>query len=74
MNIQLKLRVLLFIHKNGKIIIPKKLLTPHYGFQRLRSEGLIRITKDNGRFYGVLSEKGEAFIAAALSDYRDKSI
>jgi hypothetical protein len=71
MDTSTKLRVLLTIHKQENFIILKRFLRPNTGFARLRREGLITISKLNDKFYVTVSEKGEAFIALSLLDYKE---
>jgi len=70
MDINLKLKVLMFIYQSGSLILPKTVLTLHHGFQHLRSEGLISIVKRNDKFYASLSKKGEKFLAVTLFNYK----
>jgi len=69
MNGHLKLRVLLSIYYKDSFIIPRALLTPHYGYGKLRSEGLISVRKQNNLYYVTVTEIGEAFIAVSLMEY-----
>jgi hypothetical protein len=70
MDITVKLRVLLTIHQNGSMIIPKAFLGHNTGFAKLRKEGLIKITKSNNTLSASVTERGEAYIAQSLLDYK----
>ena len=71
MNGDLKLRVLLSIYFKGTFIVPKIFLVPKYGYGKLRSEGLIKITKKDNLFYATVTEEGEAYIALSLLKYEN---
>jgi len=72
MDTKIKLKVLLFISQKGSIVLPKTLLRPLHGFQRLRNEGLIQIRKKENWFYATVTESGREFIALkAIRDAAD---
>lgn len=70
MDLNLKLKVLMFIYQSGRLVLPKTVLTLRRGFQQLRSEGLISVIKENNIFYASVSKKGEEFLAVTLFNYK----